>query len=47
MPFLPSMPSAASLINVFKTFPETSKPLIEFHEVLLRGPLRSARPNAS
>ena len=38
MPFLPSMPSGASLINVFKTFPKTSTPLIEFHEVLLRGP---------
>jgi uncharacterized peroxidase-related enzyme len=38
MPFLPSMPMGASLIDVFKAFPETSKPLIEFHEVLLRGP---------
>lgn len=38
MPFLASFPKGASLINVFKAFPETSKPLIEFHEVLLRGP---------
>lgn len=38
MPFLPSMPKGASLLNLFKAFPETSKPLIEFHEVLLRGP---------
>ncbi len=38
MPFLPSLPKAASLLNLFKAFPETSKPLIEFHEVLMRGP---------
>ena len=38
MPFLPSMPKGSSLINLFKAFPETSKPLIEYHEVLLRGP---------
>jgi len=37
MPFLPSLPRGASLLDVFKMFPETSKPLIEFHEVLLRG----------
>jgi uncharacterized peroxidase-related enzyme len=35
---LPSLPPNASLLDVFKTFPETSKPLIEFHEALLRGP---------
>jgi uncharacterized peroxidase-related enzyme len=38
MPFLASLGPTASLIDVFKAFPETSKPLIEFHEVLLRGP---------
>src|SRR5260370_22385653 len=38
MPFLPSLRAGASLLDVFKAFPETSKPLIEFHEVLLRGP---------
>jgi uncharacterized peroxidase-related enzyme len=32
------MRSGANLVDVFKAFPETSKPLIEFHEVLLRGP---------
>jgi len=36
------MPTSASLINVFKAFPETSKPLIEFHEALLRGPSPSS-----
>ncbi|GIK80067.1 MAG: alkyl hydroperoxide reductase AhpD [Alphaproteobacteria bacterium] len=38
MPFLPSLPRGASLLNLFKMFPETSGPLIAFHEVLLRGP---------
>jgi uncharacterized peroxidase-related enzyme len=38
MPFLPSLPKGASLLNLFKAFPETSRPLIEFHEALLRGP---------
>jgi uncharacterized peroxidase-related enzyme len=28
----------ATLLDVFKEFPETSAPLIEFHEALLRGP---------
>jgi uncharacterized peroxidase-related enzyme len=38
MPYLRSLRAGASLIDVFKAFPETSKPLIEFHEALLRGP---------
>ena len=38
MAALPSLPPGASLLDVFKAFPETSKPLIEFHDVLLRGP---------
>jgi uncharacterized peroxidase-related enzyme len=38
MPYLPSLRSRASLLDVFRRFPETSKPLIEYHEVLLRGP---------
>jgi uncharacterized peroxidase-related enzyme len=37
MPFLPSLPAGSSLLDVFRTFPETSRPLIEFHEALLRG----------
>jgi uncharacterized peroxidase-related enzyme len=37
MSFLPSLRPGASLLDVFKAFPETSRPLIEFHEVLLRG----------
>lgn len=37
MPYLPSLGSRATLLDVFRSFPETSKPLIEYHEVLLRG----------
>ena len=38
MPFLPSLPKGASLLDLFKAFPETSIPLIQFHEALLRRP---------
>jgi uncharacterized peroxidase-related enzyme len=38
MPFLPSLPKRASLLNVFNAFPQTSTPLIELSEVILRGP---------
>lgn len=38
MAHLPSLPEGATLLDVFKAFPETNKPLIEFHEVLMRGP---------
>src|SRR5260370_34041768 len=38
MAYLPSMPKGASLLEVFRMFPETNEPLIAFHESLLRGP---------
>lgn len=38
MAHLPSLSNDATLLNVFKTFPETNRPLLEFHEALLRGP---------
>jgi uncharacterized peroxidase-related enzyme len=38
MTFLPSLRKGASLLDLFKTFPETNEHLIKFHEVLLRGP---------
>lgn len=38
MPFLPSLPQGATLLDLFKAFPQTSTPLLQFHEVLLRGP---------
>lgn len=38
MSFLKSLPPDATLLNVFKMFPAMAKPLIEYHEILLRGP---------
>lgn len=38
MPFLPSLAKGATLLDVFRAFPDTCKPLIEYHEALLRGP---------
>jgi uncharacterized peroxidase-related enzyme len=38
MAHLPSLPEKATLLDVFKMFPETNRPLLEFHEALLRGP---------
>ncbi|OUR77194.1 peroxidase [Alphaproteobacteria bacterium 46_93_T64] len=38
MPFIPDFPENATLGDVFTEFPTTSKPLLDFHEVLLRGP---------
>lgn len=38
MPFLASLPKGATLLDLFKAFPQTSTPLLQFHEVLLRGP---------
>jgi uncharacterized peroxidase-related enzyme len=38
MAHLPSMSKDASLLDVFRMFPETNEPLIAFHETLLRGP---------
>lgn len=38
MTFLPSLSGEATLLDVFKRFPGTARPLIEYHEVLMRGP---------
>jgi hypothetical protein len=38
MPFLKSLTKGAGLLNLFKMFPETSKPLLELCEVVLRAP---------
>lgn len=38
MSFLKSLPEDAVLLHVFKAYPATSRPLIEYHEALLRGP---------
>ncbi len=38
MPHLPSLPEKATLIDIFKRFPASSKPLLRYHEVVMRGP---------
>jgi len=37
MSFLRSLKSDAGLLQIFQTFPEIARPLIEYHEVLMRG----------
>jgi len=36
--YLKSLPQNAVLLDLFKAYPGTSEPLIEYHQVLLRGP---------
>ncbi len=38
MPFLPSLPENAVLVDVFRAYPDTAGPLLDYHEALLRGP---------
>jgi uncharacterized peroxidase-related enzyme len=38
MTYLPSLPDDAVLLDVFRAYPATSRPLLEYHQVLLRGP---------
>ena len=38
MTYLKTLSEDAVLLQVFKAFPATSKPLLEYHEALLRGP---------
>lgn len=37
MAFLHDIPANAVLMDVFRKFPETSRPLIQWHEILMRG----------
>jgi uncharacterized peroxidase-related enzyme len=37
MSFLRSLPADADLLQIFQAFPEAARPLLEYHEVLLRG----------
>ena len=37
MSFLHSLPPDAGLLQIFQAFPEVARPLLEYHEVLLRG----------
>lgn len=38
MPYLPSLPENAALLDVFRAYPGTAAPLLDYHEALLRGP---------
>lgn len=38
MPYLNSLPANAVLLDVFRAFPETSRPLLDYHELVMRGP---------
>jgi AhpD family alkylhydroperoxidase len=38
MTYLRSLPSQAVLRDVFAAFPRTSRPLLDYHQALLRGP---------
>ena len=38
MSYLPSLPAGAALVDVFRAYPDTAGPLLDYHEVLLRGP---------
>ncbi|OLF11276.1 carboxymuconolactone decarboxylase family protein [Actinophytocola xanthii] len=38
MSYLSSLPEDAVLTDVFRAFPETSRPLLDYHEVVMRGP---------
>ena len=38
MSYLSSLPDDAVLMDVFKLHPETSRPLLDYHEVVMRGP---------
>ena len=38
MAYMPSLPDDAVLLDVFRAYPQTSRPLLEYHQALLRGP---------
>jgi uncharacterized peroxidase-related enzyme len=38
VPHLPSLPEDAVLLDVFRAYPDTSRPLLEYHELVMRGP---------
>lgn len=37
MSYLHSLKPDAGLLQIFQAFPEIARPLLEYHEVLLRG----------
>ncbi len=38
MTYLPSLPADAVLLDVFRAYPDIYRPLIDYHQALLRGP---------
>lgn len=38
MSYLPSLPGDAVLLDVFRAYPQTARPLLDYHQALLRGP---------
>lgn len=38
MPYLKSLPDDSRLLQVFQAYPETSRPLVDYHELVMRGP---------
>lgn len=38
MTHLHDLPADAALLDVFRAYPETARPLLDYHEALLRGP---------
>jgi AhpD family alkylhydroperoxidase len=38
MAYLPSLPGDAVLLDVFRAYPDTARPLLAYHQALLRGP---------
>jgi uncharacterized peroxidase-related enzyme len=38
MVYLPSLPPGAVLLDVFRAYPQTARPLLDYHQALLRGP---------
>lgn len=38
MTHLSSLPDDAVLMDVFRAYPETSRPLLDYHELVMRGP---------
>jgi uncharacterized peroxidase-related enzyme len=38
MSYLNSLPENAVLVDVFRAYPDTARPLLDYHQALLRGP---------
>lgn len=38
MSYLASLPTETTLLQVFQSYPATARPLLEFHELIMRGP---------